>query len=169
MAFLKLLLLFVIFVFAQKSEALRRSRIIGGDAASVKQFPYQVSMHRREDQRYFCGGAILNERFIVSAGHCFFGKRNRAADKIYATVGEVNLKNKQAYRLKIFKIRVHPDFDLEFTWNDIALLQTKRKIKFSEIVQPISLPTVDVQGGLSVIVSGFGYTETVGKTFCFVV
>lgn len=160
MAYLKssFVLLVISFVCVEKSNAFRlQSRIVGGHTAEIKQFPYQVSMHKRKDQKYFCGGTILNERFIISAGHCF-AARKRSADTIYATVGHVDLNKREAQRLKIEKIHVHPDFDLEFTWNDISLIQTKKRIIFSETVQPINLPTEDTMEGLSVIVSGFGYT-----------
>lgn len=151
-------LLVIAFVCVEKSKAFRlQSRIFGGDAAELKQFPYQVSLHKREDQKYFCCGTILNERFIISAGHCFVSQL-RSADRIYATVGHKDLMKREVQRLSIKKIHVHPDFDLLFTWNDISLIQTKMKIIFSETVQPINLPTEDTREGLTAIVSGFGQT-----------
>lgn len=43
-------------------------RIVGGHNASIEEFPYQVSFI--VNQSYFCGGFIVSESYIVTAGHC---------------------------------------------------------------------------------------------------
>ena len=45
------------------------SKIIGGSYANEGQFPYQVSL-RTLPNRHFCGGSIINEEYILTAGHC---------------------------------------------------------------------------------------------------
>lgn len=46
----------------------RGDRIVGGERAEKGQFPYQVSLRRSGS--HWCGGSILNRRFILTAGHC---------------------------------------------------------------------------------------------------
>lgn len=41
-------------------------RIVGGEIAERGQFPYQVQL--QFVGTHFCGGAILNENWIVTAG-----------------------------------------------------------------------------------------------------
>lgn len=49
-------------------------RIVGGSEASKGQFPHQVSlqwgMPPLIKNKHFCGGSIINELWILTAGHC---------------------------------------------------------------------------------------------------
>jgi secreted trypsin-like serine protease len=54
------------------------SRIIGGNEASLGQFPHMVSIRLVERNQHFCGGAVLNDRWILSAAHC-----NLSVSKIF--------------------------------------------------------------------------------------
>ena len=48
------------------------SRIVGGKEAEPHEFPWMVSMQlgKRNSHHHWCGAAILNERWLLSAGHC---------------------------------------------------------------------------------------------------
>lgn len=46
----------------------RGSRIIGGQNAVPGEFPWLVSIKRRGG--HFCGGTIVNKKWVVTAGHC---------------------------------------------------------------------------------------------------
>lgn len=45
------------------------SRIIGGQTVRIEDFPYQVSLEQHGEQ--FCGGVIISNKHILTAGHCF--------------------------------------------------------------------------------------------------
>ena len=47
-------------------------RIVGGEVAELGQFPYQVGIYLFDpnDKTYICGGSIINEEWILTAGHC---------------------------------------------------------------------------------------------------
>jgi secreted trypsin-like serine protease len=57
----------------RKESNLPENFIVGGYDAVRHQFPYQVSIQRRITGAYqhHCGGSVLNERWIVAAGHCW--------------------------------------------------------------------------------------------------
>ncbi|CAF4405347.1 unnamed protein product [Adineta steineri] len=46
----------------------RFRRIIRGHLAKPEQFPYQVSINNNGD--HFCGGALIHEKWVLSAAHC---------------------------------------------------------------------------------------------------
>lgn len=56
----------------------RNGRVIGGRDAFIEEFPWQVSLQRFRialplpipDWGHTCGGAILNEYWILTAAHC---------------------------------------------------------------------------------------------------
>lgn len=48
------------------------SRIIGGSAAGVNQFPWhaQIQGFRRNGQQTLCGGALVSATHVLTAAHC---------------------------------------------------------------------------------------------------
>lgn len=64
-----------------------KPRITDGEDATPGEFPYQVSIQFGIPPfipfNHACGGSILNERFILTAGHCImkFGKLRVIAGK----------------------------------------------------------------------------------------
>ena len=46
----------------------RRPKIVGGAETHHGEFPWLVSI--RLDQRHFCGGALLDKQWILTAAHC---------------------------------------------------------------------------------------------------
>jgi len=47
------------------------SRIVGGSAATLGQWPWQVSLHVQDT--HVCGGSIITQQWIVTAAHCVEG------------------------------------------------------------------------------------------------
>ena len=43
-------------------------RIVGGHVVDIEMHPYQVSV--RELNEHICGGSIITNRWVLTAGHC---------------------------------------------------------------------------------------------------
>ena len=91
------------------------ARIMGGGEAIPNSIPYQVAMVLSNTSNSRCGGAILSEKFVITAAHCFdldrLGRpRTRASYQIMA--GEHDLGNDidKATRHNIKKITIHPNW-----------------------------------------------------------
>jgi len=46
-------------------------RIVGGQDAKMNEFPWQVAIVFAGTRSPKCGGAIINDRFVLTAAHCF--------------------------------------------------------------------------------------------------
>ncbi|XP_001654842.2 chymotrypsin-1 [Aedes aegypti] len=129
----------------------RSTRIAGGTVAAPAQFPFQVALLTAGDLHY-CGGSILNQRWVVTAGTCVTGK-NMADIVVFAGS---NRLNEGGRRHRVDRVVLHPNFDVELYHNDVAVLRVVEPFIFSDNVQPIAMRAAYVESGLNVTVSGFG-------------
>lgn len=139
------------FEFSEFEPFLSDGRIVNGEEAATGQFPHQVSL--RVDgyvARHFCGGTIINSRWILTAAHCSFLNKD-----VWAVVGTNELKKGGKF-YSIDKIIPHPGYINGKLINDIALWRTADEIVFSDTVQPAILPSEDTLGNASLTVSGWG-------------
>ncbi|XP_001605658.3 chymotrypsin-2 [Nasonia vitripennis] len=128
-----------------------RTRIYGGSDAPEGRYPYQVSLRR---PFHFCGGSIVNERWILTAAHCLQGKDVKTVQVVVGTTSR-SQGSGTAYQAE--KLIYHQGYSTEKFQNDIGLVRVDRDIKFSEKVQPIELARKDtIAVGESVVLSGWG-------------
>lgn len=133
-----------------------------GTITSVRRIPHQVSLRAADTSKHFCGGAILTDRFIVTAGQCTQGSKS-SAQNIYIVVGATNIAN-GGLRYDLEKIVNHPEFNWEKRKNDISMLKTDRPLQMREhSIFPVSLPTFKtdylIENGIGLIdvtLSGWG-------------
>lgn len=110
----------------------------------------------------FCGGAILNERYVVTAAHCLQRKKVPAVRIVVGTVkssgdGTVYLAD---------KLIMHPSYwtDGESANNDVGLIRTATKIIYSAIVKPIAIRETPVKARDRAVLCGFGDLKAGGDT-----
>ena len=92
----------------QDLSDVQRGKIVGGHDALRGQFPWQV-MFWDLQRNAFCGGALLNERWLATAAHCFrpnsAGTAPPPLNQIMVRLGKFNLVHNLRYiSKKILKV-----------------------------------------------------------------
>ncbi|XP_032685767.1 trypsin-1-like [Odontomachus brunneus] len=149
----------------RSESGIRSARIVGGQEAAPREFPWLVSITRKGG--HFCGGAILNDRFVLTAGHCLCSGTNKIpVGQLRVTLGEYNLKAPEvppARHESVINAVLHPGHRCGKYVDDIALLELARPITWSESVKPACLPVATGKpgysafGGEHAIVAGWGW------------
>ncbi|KAL0822150.1 hypothetical protein ABMA28_004282 [Loxostege sticticalis] len=129
-------------------------RIVGGQETTIEEHPYQVSFI--VNNSYFCGGFIVSEDYILTAGHC---AQNVDPSTVVLRAGSTWRKNGTV--IPIASVTPHPQYDNPRFDKDVAVMKTVDKINFTEAIQPIPLAPMgrSMRGGSDIVVSGWGRTQ----------
>ncbi|KAF7651098.1 hypothetical protein LDENG_00116020, partial [Lucifuga dentata] len=138
-----------------------QSRIVGGNLSQTGQFPWQVSLHFRNE--HLCGGSMITSRWILTAAHCVFGFDD--PDKWSVHVGLTQLAVHGTDSLAVEQIIYHARYR-EWTLDyDIALMKLSQSLNFNGLVEPICLPNYGehFEEGTMCWISGWGATVDGGE------
>ncbi|XP_035779246.1 CLIP domain-containing serine protease 14D-like [Anopheles albimanus] len=162
-------------------------RLIGGDRANLFDYPWNALIqHRTKDgePRFHCGGALINNRYVVTAAHCIMGMKKswtitgvRIGESNTATNPDCNYEQGDAIYecaepvqdIAIEKVVIPENYTgangTPEVKHDIALLRLARRVELSDSVAPICLPVdLNVQNELNAasprrfVESGWGKT-----------
>lgn len=147
-------------VIAVSASASDEDRIVGGHKAKPGQFPFFVSI-RREDpyiNSHICGGAILNERAVLTTANCTGTSSFTYIRRKIAVGANHRSLDGEGVLHSIRKVFIHPHYDADKMDNNIAVVQPKVKITFSRLVGPIKLPSTDTpnENNVALTVIGWG-------------
>ncbi|XP_063800220.1 acrosin-like [Pseudophryne corroboree] len=138
------------------------SRIVGGKDALPGSWPWLVSVQEFMDYDsylHLCGGSILNEKWVLTAAHCF----KKRGDDVYSwrLVFGANQLSHLGTGVQIRGIAKkieHEYYVADSESNDIALLLVNKPITYNSYIQPACLPTktADINLMTDCYIAGFG-------------
>lgn len=134
------------------------SNIVGGSNATIEEFPYQVYIKLNSGSQ-FCGGTIIDNRWVLTAAHCVNTGTDLSNVEIKAGTASPYGTDGQVY--KCSSIIMHPDYKInseEDEESDITLLYLSSAIQLSDKVKIANLAstcnTPDDLLGIKAVLTG---------------
>ena len=89
-------------------------RVVGGHDAKPGQFPHQVSLQwgipPSIEYKHFCGGSIIAEEWILTAGHCVHAVPGYGSFVIKAGKHNINKNEDSEQTVEVEKSMVHQSY-----------------------------------------------------------
>ncbi|XP_063849975.1 venom protease-like [Scylla paramamosain] len=114
---------------------------IGGVNAQKNAWPWMALLGENSPAgiRWFCGGVLISEQWVLSALHCFF---HDTAEVVRLGEHNYNDDNDGANHqdFGVAETVLHPDFKFGEGYHDLALLKLDRPVVIQEFISPVCLP-----------------------------
>ncbi|MBK8622039.1 MAG: trypsin-like serine protease [Saprospiraceae bacterium] len=144
------------------------SLVIGGELIEITEVPWQASIenHKTQNGGHWCGCTILNEEWVVTAGHCLFDKLGGGrilftGDNVVIHAGSTDqTDNSKGQRVEVDEIILHPLYNNNGADYEIALMHLKKPLCYTNEVQPVNYANQNTQliDGNNATISGWGST-----------
>ncbi|NXP46712.1 PLMN protein, partial [Heliornis fulica] len=132
-------------------------RIVGGCISHPHSWPWQISLRTRYGQ-HFCGGTLIDPRWVLTAAHCLQRSSRPSSYKVYLGLHSEKAKEASVQNRSLHFMFKHPG------GVDIALLKLNSPAVINDHVIPVCLPEENtVLGGRAeCYVTGWGDTKGTG-------
>ncbi|XP_063398941.1 hypodermin-A-like isoform X2 [Mytilus trossulus] len=135
---------FVVFYTATVCLADTSVKIVNGDNANIEDHPWMVNVQLRVNGRAnftkYCGGAIIDKSWVLTAAHCNKFNIGGPAKNIRVAVGS-SFVSQMKVKIPVKKYYEHENWDPYEIRNDIMLLQLQKPLKFGSTINKIDLDT----------------------------
>lgn len=159
------------------------NRIFGGNITGIDEFPWMALLEYTKNnvKGYHCGGSLINDRYVLTAGHCVKEATLNGWRLTGVRLGEWDIRMNPDCEVDSRGVRdcvpEHLDLDIEEViphpqynprarnqMHDIALLRLPRSVEVDYHIKPICLPNTeslrnDAFTNIAMDVAGWGATE----------
>ncbi|KAM3867626.1 granzyme A-like [Diretmus argenteus] len=134
------------------------AEVIGGKAVEPHSLPHMALLVNSKGHNV-CGGTLIDPGWVLTAAHC--------ADIKEVLLGLHSIKNMEKKSTQKRKVKgfPHPCFDRDEVINDLMLLKLDKKVKQTETVKYLPVPSTlkYPSAGTSCQVAGWGRTGNTSK------
>ncbi len=136
-------------------------RIIGGEPAPDDAWPFAAQVLIEEDNRSgFCGGSVVDERWVLTAGHCVTDNSDVVLPpESFSVVTGTRFRNGSGgTETEVTEVVLHPNYFVDrynAPHNDIALLRLGEAVE----VETVGVVEVSPAPGASSVIIGWGRTS----------
>uniref|UniRef100_A0A2H1WAZ6 SFRICE_026276 n=1 Tax=Spodoptera frugiperda TaxID=7108 RepID=A0A2H1WAZ6_SPOFR len=143
-------------------EAEGASRIVGGQASNLGQFPYQAGLLADFSLgQGVCGGSLVRANRVLTAAHCWFDGQNQAW-RFTVVLGSIRLFT-GGTRVQTTNVVMHGSWNPSLIRNDVAMIRLNSNVGLSNTIALIALPSGSQLNenfaGENAVASGFGLTS----------
>ncbi|CAH0723565.1 unnamed protein product, partial [Brenthis ino] len=156
-----------------------RRRIVGGYETKKLEIPWIVVL--LYNGRFYCGGSVINDLYVLTAAHCTSGFRKEKMTVRFLEHDRSTDNETKTIDRKVSSIIRHQRYNPGTYDNDIAILKLAERIDFSTAlkkrvrdyetenekdvgVRPVCLPTAGLSyNNHTAVVAGWGTTEEGGS------
>ena len=133
-------------------------RIVGGNEASIKDYPYAVYLTDSHDNQ-FCGGVLVSPSAVATAAHCASAV-SQSAMRVVA--GRQDKRDEDGIVSQVTRVWVEPGFSDPTKGDDVAVLTLDRNLPYQPVKLPGSSSASLYNAGTNATVVGWGRTADGG-------
>ncbi|XP_063632205.1 trypsin-like [Cydia splendana] len=139
--------------------------IVGGKDAKRDEFPHMALLIFGDGSSTstVCGGTIISENFILTAGHCTYAPKigNVTAVKVGLLRMTEDVPSRREHRVK--RIIKHPQYKAPSKYHDIALLETETPIILGPNAIPACVDIGETVDDSRASATGWGHNKSLGE------
>jgi len=137
--------------------------IVGGEVVKTgDKYPFLAWLGDKDGTRMgqFCGGSLISDRVVLTAGHCVYDADEDKNKKLYVRFKLADFKEEQGVTLDVINWRRHEQFNAFTLHYDIALLYLNESIP-EDRVKPVRLSdgTAAFEREGEKVIAGWGSTD----------